>query len=154
MNNITGLNENHVRHVMTTFRYLDDLLSKAEHIMASAGSSSPFREYVNDTTPAQRKVTHDYVANLRNLMTRQLEELHINRPAPVGGALWAARNAVRFANIALTDMEPKRMGGYGQLSAEATRQLDSMVVELRAEIDRLENYLANGSDGESQTRDS
>ncbi len=138
----TGLNENHVRHVVSTFRYMDDLLVKAEQIMASAGAPSPFQQYADDTTPLQRKVTHDYVMRLREMMSRQLEELHIPRPAPVTGALWAARSAVTFADIALAEMESKRMSGYGKLSAAAAQKVDAIVAELRAAIERLNDYLA------------
>jgi GTP-binding protein EngB required for normal cell division len=148
----SGLNENHVRHVVTTFRYMDELLSKAEHIMASAGSPSPFQEYTDDTTPLQRKVTHDYVARLREMMSRNLEELHLPRPAPVTGALWAARNAVTFANIALAEMESQRMGGYGKLSNMAAQSIDGIVAELRAAVERLDDYLAHSGDADLQAR--
>ena len=133
----SGLNENHVRHVVATFRYMDELLSKAEHIMASAGTPSPFQEYADDTTPLQRRVAHDHVVRLRELMSRNLEELHIPRPAPVTGALWAARNAVTFANIALADMESKALLGYGKLPKAAAERVDAIVAELRAAVDRL-----------------
>src|SRR6266496_6403350 len=103
------LNENHVRHVLTTFRYMDELLSNAEHIMASANTPSPFQEYANDSTPIQRKVTHDYIVRIRETMRHVLEELRIPRPVPVSGALWVARNTVSFADIALAEMESKRM---------------------------------------------
>lgn len=147
-----GLNENHVRHVVTTFRYMDDLLSKAEHIMASAGSPSPFQEYSDDTTPLQRKVAHDYVVRLREMMSRNLEELRIPRPAPVTGALWAARNAVTFANIALAEMESQRMGGYGRLSVAAAERIDAIVAELRAAVERLDDYLAQSGGADLQMR--
>lgn len=38
--------------------------------MASAGSSSPFQEHVDDTTPVQRKVMHDYIVPIRTAMGR------------------------------------------------------------------------------------
>lgn len=148
----SGLNENHVRHVVTTFRYMDELLSKAEHIMASAGSPSPFQEYSNDTTPLQRKVAHDYVVRLREMMSRNLEELHIPRPAPVTGALWAARNAVTFANIALAEMESQRMSGYGKMTDDAARRIDAIVAELRAAVERLDDYLAQSGGRDLQAR--
>lgn len=146
------LNENHVRHIVTTFRHIDGLLSKAEHIMASAGSPSPFQEYVDDTTPIQRKVTRDFVARIRGLMRRNLEELRIPRPAPVSGARWAAQNAIVFANIALAEMESKRMTGYGKLSEAAATRIDKLVAELRAEIDRLADYLAQSPGADFQDR--
>ena len=148
----SGLNENHVRHVVTTFRYMDELLSKAEHIMASAGSSSPFQEYSDDTTPIQRKVTHDYVVRLREMMSRSLEDLCIPQPAPVTGALWAARNAVTFTTIALAEMESGHMGGYGKLSDNAARKIDAIVAELRAAVEKLDNYLAQSGGVDLQAR--
>ena len=148
----SGLNENHIRHVVTTFCYMDELLGKAEHIMASAGSRSPFQEHADDTTPIQRKVTHDYVVRLREMMRRDLQELRISRPAPVCGALWAAQNAVTFAGIALAEMESKRMGGYGKLSNEAAQKVDAIVAELRTAVEKLSDYLAQGAGADLQAR--
>jgi hypothetical protein len=72
-----ALNENHQRHLLSTFQYVDNLLSEAERILASAGAASPFQEYSQDTTPIQRKVTHDYIVRVREAMRRILEELKI-----------------------------------------------------------------------------
>jgi hypothetical protein len=43
--------------------------------MADAGSPSPFRRHSDDTTPIQRKVTHDYITRVREAMRRVMEEL-------------------------------------------------------------------------------
>ena len=73
-NDARGFGEHHQRHVRTTFQYIDKLLSEAEHTMADAGSPSPFRMHSDDTTPIQRKVTHDYVMRIREAMRRVMEE--------------------------------------------------------------------------------
>jgi GTP-binding protein EngB required for normal cell division len=148
----SGLNENHVRHVVITFRYMDELLTKAEQILASAGEPLPFQEYADDSTPIQRKVAHDYVVHLRAMMSRALEEWHISRPEPISGALWAARNAVGFANIALAEMESKRMAGYGQLSEVAAQRIDELGAELRAQICKLDDYLAKSGEADLGAR--
>jgi GTP-binding protein EngB required for normal cell division len=152
MNADSGLNDNHVRHIVTTFRYIDELLAKAENIMASAGSPSPFQEYTDDTTPLQRKVTHDYVAHIRELMNRSLQDLQVPTPAPLTGALWAARNAVTFTTIALADMESRRMGGYGKLSDDAARRIDVIVAELRTAVEKLDSFLAQSDGTDLQAR--
>ena len=93
MNEETGANgfsEHHQRHVRTTFQYIDKLLSEAEHIMADAGSPSPFGRYSDDTTPIQRKVTHDYILRIREAMRRVMDELNIPPSEPHSGAVWAA----------------------------------------------------------------
>ena len=85
-----GFSEHHQRHVRTTFQYIDKLLSEAEHIMTDAGSPSPFRRHSDDTTPIQRKVTHDYILRIREAMGRVMEELQIPPSEPHSGAVWAA----------------------------------------------------------------
>jgi len=63
-NDARGFGEHHQRHVRTTFQYIDKLLSETEHTMADASSPSPFQRHSDDTTPIQRKVTHDYARSL------------------------------------------------------------------------------------------
>ncbi|MGA9778310.1 MAG: dynamin family protein [Limisphaerales bacterium] len=146
------MNENHQRHLLATFQHVDNLLSEADHILASAGSSSPFQEYSQDSTPVQRKVTHDYILRVRETMRRILDELRIPPKPPVSGALWAARNHTAFAGIAVTELEPEHMLGYGKLSDEDQQTLDRIVAELNSVLNRLNAYLAQGTDADLQTR--
>jgi hypothetical protein len=147
-----ALNENHQRHLLSTFQYADNLLSEAEHIMASAGSASPFQEYSQDTTPIQRKVTHDYIVRVREAMRRILEELKVPLRPPISGALWAARGHFNFAGIAIAEIAPEHMRGYGLLSDEDARAMDRIVAELNAELNRIRDYLAQGTTADLQAR--
>src|SRR5438045_8636434 len=88
--NAHGFSEHHQRHVRTTFQYIDKLLSDAERTMADAGSPSPFRRHSDDTTPIQRKITHDYIVRIREAMRRVMEELNIPAAEPHSGAVGAA----------------------------------------------------------------
>ena len=146
------MNENHQRHLLSTFQHVDNLLSEAEQIMASAGSASPFQEYSQDTTPIQRKVTHDYVVRVREAMHRILDELNIPLRRPISGALWAARCHLNFAGIGIAEIAPEHMRGYGQLSDEDARAIDRIVAELNAELNRISDYLAQGTTADLQAR--
>ncbi len=146
------MNESHQRHLLATFQYVDNLLSELEGIMASAGSASPFQEYSQDSTPIQRKVTHDYVVRVREAMRRILEELKIPQKPPVAGATWAARSHLNFAGIAIAEMDSEHMRGYGQLSEEDARTMNRIVAELNAELARITNYLAQGTTADLQAR--
>src|SRR5438552_6687087 len=109
MNEETGANdfsEHHQRHVRTTFQYIDKLLSEAEHTMADAGSPSPFRMHSDDTTPIQRKVTHDYIMRIREAMGRVIGELEIPPSEPHSGAVWAAAINLMFCSISLNELTP------------------------------------------------
>ena len=136
MNEETGANgfsEHHQRHVRTTFQYIDKLLSEAEHIMADAGSPSPFGRYSDDTTPIQRKVTHDYILRIREAMRRVMDELNIPPSEPHSGALWAAAINLMYCSISLNELTPERMLAYGPLSAEAANKLDGIRAEPKLE---------------------
>ena len=96
-----GFSEFHQRHVRTTFQYIDKLVSEAEHTMADAGSPSLFRMHSDDTTPIQRKVTHDYILRIREAMRRVMEKLEIPPSEPHSGAVWAAAINLMFCSIRL-----------------------------------------------------
>jgi GTP-binding protein EngB required for normal cell division len=146
------MNENHQRHLLSTFQHVDNLLSEAERIMASADSASPFQEYSQDSTPVQRKVAHEYVVRVREAMRRILDQLKIPPKQQISGAIWAARSQINFAGIAIAETDSKHMRGYGQLSEEDARTMDRIGAELNAEVARVGNYLAQGNTANLQAR--
>jgi GTP-binding protein EngB required for normal cell division len=147
-----GFSEFHQRHVRTTFQYIDKLLSEAEHTMADAGSPSPFRMHSDDTTPIQRKVTHDYILRIREAMRRVMEELNIPPSEPHSGAVWAAAINLMFCSISLNELTPERMRAYGPLSSEAADRLDGIRAELDGLVAKLRTYLGKGAGGDLQQR--
>ena len=52
---------------------------------------------------SQRKVTHDYIARIREAMRRVMEELNIAPPEPHSGAVWAAAINLMYCSISLND---------------------------------------------------
>lgn len=144
--------EHHQRHVRTTFQYIDKLLSEAEHTMTDAGSKSPFQRHSDDTTPVQRKVTHDYISRIREAMRRVMEELNIPPPEPHSGAVWAAAINLMYCSISLNELTPERMRAYGPLSGEAADRLDGIRAELDGLVAKLRNYLGKGTGGDLQQR--
>src|SRR6266566_3642663 len=144
--------EHHQRHVRTTFQYIDKLLSEAEHTIRDAGSSSPFRRHSDDTTPIQRKVTHDYIVRIREAMRRVMEELTIPPPEPHSGAVWAAAINLMYCSISLNELTPERMRAYGPLSSEAADRLDRIRAELDGLVAKLRTYLGRGAGGDLQQR--
>ena len=144
--------EHHQRHVRTTFQYIDNLLSEAEHTMIDAGSASPFRRHSDDTTPIQRKVTHDYIVRIREAMQRVMEELHVPPPEPHSGAVWAAAINLMYCSISLKELTPERMRAYEPLSPEAADRSDGIRAELDRLVAKLRTYLGKGAGGDLQHR--
>ena len=147
-----AFSEQHQRHVRTTFQYIDKLISEAEHTMADASSPSPFQRHSDDTTPVQRKVTHDYISRIREAMRRVMKELNIPPPEPHSGAVWAAAVNLMYCSISLNELTPKRMRAYGPLSPEAAGRLDGIRAELDGLVAKLRNYLGKGTGGDLQQR--
>jgi GTPase Era involved in 16S rRNA processing len=150
--NAHGFSEHHQRHVRTTFQYIDKLLSEAEHTITDAGSPSPFRRHADDTTPIQRKVTHDYIVRIREAMRRVMEELEIPPPEPHSGAVWAAAINLMYCSISLNELTPERMRAYGPLSPGAADRLDGIRAELDGLVAKLRTYLGKGAGGDLQQR--
>jgi GTP-binding protein EngB required for normal cell division len=146
------MNENHERHLLTSFRYIDNLLSEAEHILANAGSASPFAEYTQDSTPVQRKVLHDYIDRVRQAMNRALADLHLPPSSPVCGAMWAAGGRLTFSQIAVTEIEPQHMRGYGALTDGDVKAINGVVAELNATLERLIAHWNRSSEADLQAR--
>ena len=147
-----NFSEHHQRHVRTTFQYIDKLLSEAEHTMTDAGSPSPFGRHSDDTTPIQRKGTHDYIVRIRDSMRRVMEELSIPPPEPHSGAVWAAAINLMYCSISLNELTPERMRAYGPLSPEAADRLDGIRAELDGLLAKLRTYLGKGAGGDLQQR--
>jgi hypothetical protein len=147
-----GFNENHQRRLRIAFQYIDKLLSEAEHSMADASSASPFQEHSDDTTPIQRKVTHDYVLRIREAMRRIMEELEIPPSEPTSGAVWAACVSLMFISISLGELTAERMRGYGLLSEDAAAKLDGIRGEIGSLVDKLSSYLGKGAGGDLEQR--
>lgn len=148
----SGFNPNHQRHLRSTFHYIDKLLSEAEHAMSDAGSPSPFCEHSDDTTPVQRKVTHDYVVRIREAMRRVMEELGIPPSEPRCGALWAAQTSLMFCSISLSDLTAGKMRGYGEVPPASATLIDGIRAELDSLVRQLSDFLAKGSGAEMKAR--
>ena len=120
--------------------------------MVDAGSPSPFRRHSDDTTPIQRKVTHDYIARIREAMQRVMEELSIAPPEPHSGAVWAAAINLMYCSISLNELTPERMRAYGPISSDAEQKLDGIRAELDGFVAKLRNFLSKGAGSDLQQR--
>jgi len=147
-----GFTEGQQRHLLCTFRYVDQLLAEVEQVLAVADSPSPFQHYVADSAPIQRKVAHDYITRIRQAMCRMLAEQGIEMEPPSISALWAARTHLLGASVAADELAPKYLRGYGPLTEEKTKAVEAIVAELRIALDKLQGYLAQDASADLQTR--
>ena len=137
------MNENHKRHVRSTFEYVDNILTDAERVLFSSLPSSPFCKYWQDYTPGQRQEMLDHVELIRNTMRRILEDVGIPSSDPICGALWALRGYISYVAIVVAELAPRYMRGYGDLTDEDVRRLDAIVADMNANLDDFQTFLAH-----------
>jgi small GTP-binding protein len=146
------LNANQQSPVATRLRYVDELLSEALRKLSAGGEDSPFSSLVHDATPVQQKVAADYVRRVRAAMRAVLEKWGID-PSPLRvSAVWAARTTLYSAEIAVEELAPHYLRGYGELSDEAAKEVNAVVSELLDLLGQLESYLAQGSTRDLRAR--
>jgi hypothetical protein len=130
--------------VLATCRHLDRLLSEAVRALREAGGESPFTEHAADATAVEAQAFEDAVARVRQALVRALDGWEIERPAPRSGALWAARVNVLYAEVALEELRPRALRGYGPVAPSAAEQLEATVAELRASLHQMLELLDQG----------
>ncbi len=143
MGNGTGgvLNPYQERHLQTALHEADRLLSDIEQALNSAESKSPFPKYVVDFTPAQRKTIEDYIGRIRMRLVRVLENQNIEPESPSIPATRAIHSAPTFIDIAVEELKPHYMRGYGEVPPAAAAELNGIVGELSALVQQLDRYV-------------
>ncbi len=144
--NTAGLNESHIRGLLTRWQEIDRLMSEVESVLAAESSGSVFPKYKPELTPVQTRVVRDYIANIRRELLQSATGLGVPLPAPKIGSLHAIRVDLMFAEIAAEECMPEQMRGYGDLSQSAVPQLRGMVEQLKSSIGKLMTYLSEGAD--------
>jgi GTP-binding protein EngB required for normal cell division len=149
---MSGLGEHHKRQLLVTFAHVDELLSQALRDLDPAQAQSPFSRIVPDAVPVQQQVLMDYAARLRRRMQAMLERQQIAPPERHVSAVWSARTAVTMAEVALDELRPQRLRGYGELSVETAAEVNAMIGELYELLSRLNTYLAAGTTNDLHAR--
>jgi GTP-binding protein EngB required for normal cell division len=139
-----GLNSSQRLHLLSSSQHADKLLSEVEAILAATKSRSAFRKYKNPLSPAQAKIVEDYIARIRNQIVRVLESQRIPLPEPGFESVHSIRVTLAFIRIAFQECTPDRMRGYGELPEGQVRELNGLVDEMVAAVEKLDAYLAEG----------
>lgn len=138
---IDSLNDNQKRRLRVSCEYIDKLLSDIESVLNTSTSGSPFPKYRDDLSLAQRKVAQDYIARIRAQLVRVLEGQEVPLSNERIGARHALRTTLEFIDIAVEELKPKYMRGYGELPAAVVPELNGIVGELQAVVKKFSAYL-------------
>jgi GTP-binding protein EngB required for normal cell division len=137
----SGLNPLHKQHLLTTFQYVDKLLSDIESVLTSSDSIAPFPTNIDDVQPVQRKLISDYIARIRAQILRAMDSQSMEIPGPRFSALHVIRTTLTFIDIAIEEMRPKYLRGYGEVPPAAAAQMEGLVEELESLIERFQTSI-------------
>jgi len=141
-NSANLLNEAQQRRLSVTCSHIDNLLKDMEEVLNASASRSPFSKYISDISPAQRRVIEDYIARFRAQLLRVLERMRIPPPKANISAVHSLRTSMTFVDVAVEELKPRYMRGYGQLPENAQEALHGVVADLDGLVRRLIAYLS------------
>ena len=140
-NSSASLNEFQARGLSVTCQYVDKVIGEIEQILHSAASKAAFPRFIQDITPAQRRTIEDYLSRIRAQLARVLDGQGIPRPeawVPTSRAVYTALTSI---DIALEELRPRYMKGYGEVEPGVGTELEGISAELRGLVERLNRYL-------------
>ena len=140
-----SLNSNHERRLSVTCRHIDKLLAEIESTLNVSASKLAFPQYVPDLSPAHRRVIEDYISRIRAQLVRVLDGQGIERPPadiPVSRSL---HSHLTFVDIAVEELKPEYMRGYGEIPSAAAVELNGIAGELQGLVRQLDQYLMRGA---------
>ena len=146
------LNEAQRRRLFSNAQYADKLLLEIEAILNASQSKSIFPRYVADLTPPQAQLIRSYIARFRNQLARAMNGLGLAPERPALGALHSIRVTLTFVRIAVQEMAPHYLRGYGEVAASVAPQLQGLCAELEGLLERLGGALADGPAADLQAR--
>lgn len=136
-----GLNENQARRLNVTCKYIDKVIGEIQGVLNAATSKAAFPQYILDITPVQQRTIEDYLARIRAQLARVLDGQGIPRPAAWCPASRAVSTSLTVIDIAVEELRPRYMRGYGELPPELATELEGISGELRGLVSRLNRYL-------------
>jgi GTP-binding protein EngB required for normal cell division len=141
-----ALNENHRRVLVGTLAHIDGLLREAES--AATSVPSPFSAVVPDLEKVEVDVVTEYLRAARAELIEAARTLGLPVPSSRVTATSSIQVTLTFAGIALEDVAPKRLRGYGALEAEAEALVERVEGDLARTLRRISVYLSRREAGD------
>lgn len=144
-------NEAQQRRLLASASHIDKLLIDIEEIL-SASDSGGFPKYRNPLTPVQIRVARDYIRLLRQQIIRVLADLDIQLPPARFDSTFSIRVTLQFIEIALEEIAPQRLTGYGTVPESLVRPLAGGIQELKGIVRQLDSYVSQQAGADLSNR--
>lgn len=128
------LTPNQANAVSSRLAHVDDLLRRIDGIVRSRGS--PFTREQSDLSETEAALLEAFIDTARERLLSALDRLGLPRPTPTLSARWSAASTLRFADIALSELTPESLRGYGRVDPAVAGELAAIGAALRDVVDR------------------
>jgi GTP-binding protein EngB required for normal cell division len=138
------MNDSQRRSVLFSLLDIHRRMAEMEAMLVQSTIASPFSQFVNDLSPTESQVVRDYFARIRTTMLACLREADIPLESRRTSVRWSLQCGMIFLSVALSEMAPERLRGYGTLDAAGETNVVKIQQDLHRLIDRLGAYLRQG----------
>ena len=146
------MNESQKHSVLFSFLDFHRRMAELEATISQSTVSSAFSQYVNDLSPTESKVVQDYFARIRTTMLACLQDAGIPLEVRRTSLRWALQTGTIYLHVAIAEMAPERLRGYGPLDNADARTSVKIQQDLNRLIDRISTYLRQGLGQDLQQR--
>jgi DNA-binding transcriptional MerR regulator len=137
-------NEAQRRAILSGLLDVQHRLEEMETLLARSHVASPFTQYVDDLSPTERKILHEYLEQLRRMMLTFLDEFGI----PLEVCRTSLRRALQahLADLhsALTELGPSHLSGFGPMNEASETKSLKLKQTLTEQIEELQTHLRQG----------
>lgn len=133
----------HKNALLSTFLHIESRLKEMESLLPPGKRSSPLDQYLYDLSPSEAKVVEDYFARIRSTMVTCLEKHGIPIEVRRGSLRWSLQTGLNFLRVAVAEVSPDRLRGYGELDESGRQEVLSIQQEIDRLLDRVGAYLSD-----------
>lgn len=138
------LNEFQRRRLLVSCHYIDKLLGEIEQVLNLSASTAAFPRYAQDIPAELHPRMEESIARTRSELVRVLNSQQVSDEEPSIPASRAVQVLLGTIDIAIEELKPRYMQGYGEVSEAAAMELEGIVGGLRRSVSELTRYLAEG----------
>jgi len=149
---ISSLNDPQRRNLHNACKYMDSLLKDIEATLDPDRTDSAFPKYIHDIAPIQRNAINQFIARFRAQLLHVLADQEIEVEQPRIKASHAIHTALTFIEIAIEELSPGRMQGYGPVSDAGAADLQTIIQNLQSVVHEVHrSVLPSGATLHSET---
>ena len=137
----SALNPSQRHRLLITCKHIDKLLGDIEAAMDTAASKRLFMPYIDDITPQQRRTIEEHITRIRAQLLQVLERQSMAPEGPQVSAAHSIEVGLSFVEIAIEELDPRHMRGYGPVSEQGGAELQKAIEGLLPLVKELHRYV-------------